>query len=110
MDKPAEQALVTLEDLIGNMDHLTCVHSHTEIKGIKVAYWQFSNPSKPPQPPVIALHGGPAFPHTYLLPLKLLAHYGYPVIFYDQAGCGGSYVPDPEKDAPWLFTVEYYVQ
>jgi pimeloyl-ACP methyl ester carboxylesterase len=33
-----------------------------------------------------------------MLPLKLLARKGYPVIFYDQAGCGSSFIPkDLEK-------------
>lgn len=32
------------------------------------------------------------------------------MIFYDQAGCGGStFVADPAKDAPWLLTIPYYV-
>ncbi len=63
------------------------------------------------KPVVIALHGGPAFTHNYILPLKLLASMGYPVLFYDQCGCGGSsFVSDPAKDAPWLLTVQYYVE
>ena len=41
--------------------------------------------------PLIALHGGPGFPHGYLLPLTLLlTDYGIPVILYDQIGCGKS--------------------
>lgn len=36
---------------------------------------------------------------------------GYPVIFYDQGGCGDStFVEDPAKDAPWLLTLEYYLE
>ena len=43
-----------------------------------------------PKTQVVALHGGPAFTHNYMLPLMLLADEGHPVVFYDQAGCGGS--------------------
>lgn len=36
------------------------------------------------RPTLLALHGGPAVTHHYIVPLKLLADYGYEVIFYDQ--------------------------
>lgn len=46
-----------------------------------------------------------------MLPLQLLAREGYEVIFYDQAGCGkSSNVANPEVDAPWLLTLEYYIE
>lgn len=109
--KSFNQLSITLDQLIGNMDHLTCLKESLEIRGLKVAYWRYDNPRLVTKPPVIAIHGGPACPHGYILPLKLLAHLGYPVIFYDQAGCGdSSFVEDPEKDAPWLLTVDYYVE
>ena len=55
------------------------------------------------------LHGGPSFTHNYILPLKLLAASGYPIILYDQAGCGLSTngVTDVTKTAPHLLTIEY---
>ena len=65
-------------------------------------------------PPLIGGGGGagrrrPAarsFTHNYILPLKLLAHLGWPVIFYDQCGCGASsVVAEPARDAPWLLTI-----
>jgi L-proline amide hydrolase len=60
---------------------------------------------------VIGLHGGPSFTHHYILPLKLLADSGYPVILYDQIGCGDStFVAEPEQSAPWLLTIPYYVE
>jgi L-proline amide hydrolase len=60
---------------------------------------------------VIAIHGGPAFCHNYILPLILLVRDGYTVIFYDQAGCGlSTFVKDPELEAPWLLTIEYYIR
>ncbi|KAJ7683686.1 proline-specific peptidase [Mycena rosella] len=41
--------------------------------------------------PVIILHGGPGFSHSYTLPhSELCATRGLPVIFYDQLGCGRS--------------------
>jgi L-proline amide hydrolase len=102
---------ITLDQLIGDMSHLDCQADQFEIRGLKVAYARYDNPKLPTKPPVIAIHGGPACPHGYILPLKLLAHLGYPVIFYDQAGCGNStFVEDPEKDAPWLLTMDYYTE
>ena len=45
--------------------------------------------------PLLALHGGPGFPHDYLEPLAALAD-ERPVVFYDQLGCGKSDRPgDP---------------
>lgn len=40
--------------------------------------------------PILCLHGGPGVPHDYLEPLSHLTATGYPVIFYDQLGCGNS--------------------
>lgn len=46
--------------------------------------------------PLLCLHGGPAIPHNYMLPLRRLAERGRTVIFYDQLGCGNSDRPsDP---------------
>lgn len=56
------------------------------------------------------MHGGPAFTHNYMLPLKLLARKGYPVIFYDQAGCGSSFIPKNLDEFPQLLTIKYYVR
>jgi hypothetical protein len=38
--------------------------------------------------PLIAIHGGPAFAHNYLLPCVDLVARDIPVIFYDQLGSG----------------------
>jgi proline iminopeptidase len=43
--------------------------------------------------PLLTLHGGPGFPHNYLLPLAALAD-ERPIVFYDQLGCGRSDRPD----------------
>jgi L-proline amide hydrolase len=55
--------------------------------------------------PVLCLHGGPGALHDYLEPLAVLAETGRRVLFYDQIGCGRSWV---EKD-PSFWTVELYV-
>jgi len=49
-----------------------------------------------PKVPLLVLHGGPGFPHDYLLDLARLSAGGRPVVFYDQLGCGQS---DPPDDA-----------
>ncbi|CAE7309926.1 pip, partial [Symbiodinium pilosum] len=54
-------------------------------------------------------HGGPAFSHSYMLPLKQQACRGREVVFYDQVGAGASSQP-PLRSAPWLLTVDYYVE
>jgi proline-specific peptidase len=51
--------------------------------------------------PLLCLHGGPGFPHDYLLPLGDLAG-ERAVVFYDQLGCGRSEQPDDES----LWTLE----
>ena len=55
--------------------------------------------------PLIVIHGGPGFPHNYLLTLKELAVHR-PVIFYDQHGCGRS--PHTRGETEW--TVEEFVE
>ena len=98
----------------------------------EIRWWAFYPSEGGEKPPIIALHGGPSFNHKYMLPLKLMAYPefgGYPVIFYDQCGCGGSTTITPsiasrekgeKKEVstsatsqdipPHLFTVEYYVE
>lgn len=82
------------------------------LRGLFTRFWRWSCPAAgTSKPPVIAVHGGPAFTHNYMLPLKLLARSGREVIFYDQCGCGdSSFVADPKLDAPWLLTVAFYVE
>jgi pimeloyl-ACP methyl ester carboxylesterase len=40
--------------------------------------------------PIIVIHGGPGSTHHYVTPLRQIALGGYPVIHYDQVGCGFS--------------------
>ena len=54
--------------------------------------------------PLLALHGGPGFPHDYLESLEGLADRRR-VVFYDQLGCGHSDRPDDDS----LWTVERFV-
>lgn len=60
--------------------------------------------------PLILLHGGPGFPHQYLLGHdELYASYSIPVIWYDQVGCGAStHLPDKPSTfwTPELFMDE----
>jgi proline-specific peptidase len=56
--------------------------------------------------PLFVLHGGPGYPHNFQNNLAGLADNGYPVIMYDQLGCGLS---DWPKDTS-LWTVSLYVE
>lgn len=83
------------------------------VRGINVHYWRyFTNSSSTTRWPVITIHGGPSFPHDYLLPLRQLACHGHDVIFYDQAGCGESSLPPTAhlSNFPWLFDPSYYAE
>jgi len=124
---------ISLSDLIGENAARLPISSTSSFKsrGLTVRSFRYDPPNPDmSKPPIIAIHGGPGFPHNYLLPLKLIAltagarqwshatlndtdfyFPGYSVIFYDQAGCGQSeFVADPEGTAPWLLTLEYYVE
>jgi len=56
--------------------------------------------------PLIAIHGGPAMGHNYLLPLTALTTtYSIPLILYDQVSCGNStHLPD-EPTSFWTDAV-----
>jgi proline-specific peptidase len=56
--------------------------------------------------PVLALHGGPGFPHDCLEDLGALADPGRPVVFYDHLGCARSDRPD----VPSLWTMSTFVE
>jgi proline-specific peptidase len=60
---------------------------------------------EPGKLPLVCLHGGPGALHDYLEPLGALAEAGRRVVFYDQIGCGKSWL---EAD-PSMWTVELYV-
>lgn len=51
------------------------------------------------RPPLVALHGGPGVPHTYLLKFAALAEGGRAVIHYDQLGAGlSTHLPEKPAD------------
>ena len=60
---------------------------------------------EPGKLPLLCLHGGPGALHDYLEPLGSLADTGRRVIFYDQIGCGRSWVEKPGE----AWTVELFV-
>jgi proline-specific peptidase len=68
-------------------------------------YQVVGDSEKPGKLPLVCLHGGPGALHDYLEPLGSLAETGRRVVFYDQLGCGKSWL---EAD-PSMWTVELYV-
>ena len=56
--------------------------------------------------PLLALHGGPGALHDYLEPLGELASSGRRVVFYDQIGCGRSWVEKPAD----FWTIDLFVR
>jgi len=98
--------------------------------GVRVRYWVYTATSRRPSSrdhndqtpdllllPILVLHGGPGFPHNYLLPLKQQACRGRTVVFYDQAGCGQSALLQDNTSIisgtipvnfPWLLDPLYY--
>ena len=111
---------ITMVDLIGPQAAALrpAEESFVVVNGLAVKTWIYRSSGSPnlplaSAPPIVAVHGGPAFTHNYMLPLKLITYkYGQTVIFYDQAGCGKSsrVQGDVKEEAPWLLTIEYYVQ
>jgi proline-specific peptidase len=61
---------------------------------------------EPGKLPLLALHGGPGALHDYLEPLEAFATTGRRVIFYDQIGCGRSWVEKPAD----FWTVDLFVR
>lgn len=61
--------------------------NYLETPNGKVLIKVFSNKQTSRSIPLIIIHGGPGFPHDYLLNLAALSE-NRPVIFYDQLGCG----------------------
>jgi proline-specific peptidase len=55
--------------------------------------------------PLLCLHGGPGALHDYLEPLEQLGATGRRIVFYDQIGCGRSWVEKPTD----FWTVELFV-
>ena len=106
------EPVTLLEDLIGSTAHLEKEERLIDARGGKELWSvRFVRPDIPIKGTIVGLHGGPSFAHNYILPLKLLANDGWAVILYDQVGCGrSSFVADPVQSAPWLLTLEYYLE
>lgn len=78
---------------------------HIAYAGGETWYQIVGDAEAPGKLPIVCLHGGPGAPHDYLEPLGGLAVTGRRVVFYDQIGCGKSWL---EAD-PSLWTVELFV-
>ena len=120
--KPRKQW--TCDELTPNLcDDLQVESGKLGIRSIPVKYWRYKRKEtlsveedsndRIISNPIIALHGGPSWPHSYLLPLKQLACRGTEVIFYDQAGCGESIPLEKGKSVmpsehPYLLDPAYY--
>jgi proline-specific peptidase len=61
---------------------------------------------EPGKLPLLCLHGGPGALHDYIEPLGTLAATGRRVVFYDQIGCGRSWVEKPND----FWTVDLFVR
>jgi poly(3-hydroxybutyrate) depolymerase len=82
----------TCDSLLPALCPLQERHGTVEVRGATLHYWTYAPEGWSQVPdsllPVVTIHGGPGFPHNYLLPLKLLACQGRQVVFYDQVGSG----------------------
>lgn len=59
--------------------------------------------------PLIVLHGGPGYPHNYLLNISYLTkNFSIPVIFYDQIGCGLSTHLPETASTPEIWNEEIF--
>lgn len=82
----------TCDELTPNLcDDLQVETGSIIIRSIPVKYWRYRKKNQDIENndscPIICIHGGPGYPHNYMLPLKQLACRGNrEVIFYDQAG------------------------
>ena len=84
----------TCDELTPNLcDDLQVETGSIIIRSIPVKYWRYRRKNQDiyiennDSCPIICIHGGPGYPHNYMLPLKQLACRGNrEVIFYDQAG------------------------
>jgi proline-specific peptidase len=78
---------------------------HIPYAGGETWYRIVGDGEEPGKLPLLCLHGGPGAPHDYLEPLEDLAGTGRRVIFYDQVGCGRSWIEKPTD----FWTVELFV-
>lgn len=109
----------TCDELTPDLCDLQVTEGSIPVRGdIHVHYWKYEDKASlfsknHSHIPIIAIHGGPGWPHNYMIPLKQQACHGRAVYFYDQAGAGKSNLPNSTntsvaEDYPWLLTSEYY--
>lgn len=105
----------TCDELTPNLCDLQVETGSVVIRSIPIKYWRYKRKNRnvtATSHPIIAIHGGPGYPHNYILPLKQLACSGNEVIFYDQAGCGQSTIekgtPVSVSDHPHILDPVYY--
>ncbi|KAG0646179.1 L-amino acid amidase [Hyphodiscus hymeniophilus] len=95
----------------GSYDGLAPFHWPAARKPLQTWYRIFGDLSSSVAPLVI-IHGGPGFPHNYLLNHRALTDtYSVPVIFYDQIGSGlSTRLPETASstDFPDFWTVEIF--
>jgi L-proline amide hydrolase len=71
-------------------------------------WYQVTGELTPERAPLVALHGGPGMAHNYLKRLQVLADDGWPVVLYDQLGCGRStHLPHAPEE---FWTVELFLE
>jgi len=110
--KPELSCDAILEYAFPDLCELETARGQMEVRGLSLAYWRYRRKGGENSGlPLVIVHGGPAFSHHYMLPLKQQACRGREVVFYDQGGAGESSQPeDVRRTAPWLFTIDYYVE
>jgi L-proline amide hydrolase len=73
---------------------------YADYRGYRTWYRTVGDPASEATP-LLALHGGPGSTHNYFAPLEGLANQ-WPVVLYDQIGCGSS---DHPTDIEWSVAV-----
>lgn len=73
-------------------------------KGYKT--WYVVHGADQSDTPLFIVHGGPGFPHNALNNTAQLARNGYPIVLYDQLGCGLSDRPDDLS----LWTIDTFLE
>ena len=109
----------TCDEITPNLCDLHVESGSFAIQSVDVHYWRYqrrepldNDVSRQITLPIVTLHGGPGWPHNYILPLKQLAcRSTSEVIFYDQAGAGKSIstrgtLPNHLLDAKYYSEVE----
>ncbi|HCR84528.1 MAG TPA: alpha/beta hydrolase, partial [Lachnospiraceae bacterium] len=70
---------------------MNVIEGYMPYRGYKT-YYRIVGECKDNKKPLVLLHGGPGSTHNYFEVLDRLADEGRAIIFYDQLGCGNSYV------------------